>query len=142
LLLLDEPSVGVDPVSRREIWQLAMDLSGPETSLVWTTNILEDAAKCDEVLLLHEGQVRYAGAPAGLAAEAKGRCFARPLGAGVPRHVLQEQLLDAGIVAGRIEGADLPQCLMMANRSLPALWPKPSQIGAASPINLQLLQSG
>lgn len=65
LMLLDEPSVGVDPVSRREIWDLAQELAGPGSSIVWTTSILEDAGKCDEVLLLHEGQVRYAGPPEG-----------------------------------------------------------------------------
>ncbi|MCZ8321110.1 MAG: ATP-binding cassette domain-containing protein [Novosphingobium sp.] len=105
LMLLDEPSVGVDPVSRREIWQLAMDLSGPETSLVWTTNILEDAARCDEVLLLHEGEVRYSGPPAGLAGQAAGRCHARRLSAGLPRLSLQQLLLKPEVLSGRIEGS-------------------------------------
>lgn len=104
LMLLDEPSVGVDPVSRREIWQLAMDLSGPETSLVWTTNILEDAARCDEVLLLHEGEVRYSGPPEGLAQQAAGRCHARQLADGLPRRSLQRHLLEPGVLSGRIEG--------------------------------------
>lgn len=104
LMLLDEPSVGVDPVSRREIWQLAMDLSGPETSLVWTTNILEDAARCDEVLLLHEGEVRYSGPPTGLADRAAGRCHARRLSGGLPRHSLQKLLLEPSVLSGRIEG--------------------------------------
>ncbi len=107
LMLLDEPSVGVDPVSRQEIWQLAVDLSGPETSLVWTTNILEDAARCDEIVLLHEGEVRYHGPPDGLAAVAEGRCFSRPLPAGVRRAGLQGLLLDPEVISGRIEGGEL-----------------------------------
>lgn len=107
LMLLDEPSVGVDPVSRQEIWQLAMDLSGPETSLVWTTNILEDAARCDEIVLLHEGTIRYHGPPAGLAAGAEGRCFSRTLPDGLRRKALQDLLIEPGVVSGRIEGGQL-----------------------------------
>jgi len=107
LILLDEPSVGVDPVSRQEIWQLAMDLSSPRTGLVWTTNILEDAAKCDEIVLLHEGAIKYHGPPAGLATIADGRCFSRPLPQGVRRRALQELLLEPGTISGRIEGGRL-----------------------------------
>lgn len=107
LMLLDEPSVGVDPVSRQEIWQLAMDLSSPQTSLVWTTNILEDAARCDEIVLLHEGAIRYHGPPVGLAAGARDRCFSQPLPSGVRRKALQDLLLDPGVISGRIEGGEL-----------------------------------
>ena len=107
LMLLDEPSVGVDPVSRQEIWQLAMDLSGPGTSLVWTTNILEDAARCDEIVLLHEGEIRYHGPPDGLAEGARGRCYSRALPDGVRRQALQDLLLDPTVVSGRIEGGEL-----------------------------------
>jgi ABC-2 type transport system ATP-binding protein len=104
LMLLDEPSVGVDPVSRREIWQLADELAGPDSSVVWTTSILEDAARCDEVLLLHEGEVRYAGDPAGLAALAKGRTYARRLADAGRRQALQQALEQPEIVAAAIEG--------------------------------------
>ncbi len=75
LMLLDEPSVGVDPLSRREIWQLARELSEPDTTIVWATSILDDAEKCDELLVLHEGQIRYSGASAGLTAFAEGRVY-------------------------------------------------------------------
>lgn len=107
LMLLDEPSVGVDPVSRQEIWQLAMDLCGPDSSLVWTTNILEDAARCDEIILLHEGAIRYHGAPEDLALGAAGRCFARALPQGQRRQALQDVLQHPAIVTGRIEGGEL-----------------------------------
>ncbi len=113
LMLLDEPSVGVDPVSRQEIWQLAMELSTAETSMVWTTNVLEDAARCDEIVLLHEGEIRYQGPPAGLAAVAKGRCFARPLAAGVRRSALKELMIEPAAISGRIEGG-LLHALMRA----------------------------
>ena len=107
LMLLDEPSVGVDPVSRREIWQLAHELTGPGSSVVWTTSILEDAERCDEVLLLHEGQVHYAGPPSGLAALAMGRTFARPLGATGRRQALQATLEQPEVASAGIEGDSL-----------------------------------
>ncbi len=104
LLLLDEPSVGVDPVSRREIWQLAHELAGPDSSVVWTTSILEDAERCDEILLLHEGRVRYAGPPQGLAARAQGRVFARAIGAQNRRQSLQAALERKDVVTAAIVG--------------------------------------
>lgn len=107
LMLLDEPSVGVDPVSRQEIWQLARELCTPGTGLVWTTNILEDAARCDDVLLLHEGLVRYHGPPARLSAGAGGRCYARPLNGEPARAALGALLAEPGVVSGRIAGGTL-----------------------------------
>jgi len=104
LMLLDEPSVGVDPVSRREIWQLAQDLAGPGSSIVWTTSILDDAERCDELLLLHEGRVHYAGSPHGLAQRAAGRTFYRPLGAARPREAVQAVLEQPGVISAGISG--------------------------------------
>jgi ABC-2 type transport system ATP-binding protein len=107
LMLLDEPSVGVDPVSRAEIWQLALDLAGKTSSIIWTTNILEDAARCDEVLLLHEGRALYSGPPQGLAERARGYSFSCALSRGKPRDVLQGLQSQPGVVAGRIAGGRL-----------------------------------
>ncbi len=107
LMLLDEPSVGVDPVSRREIWQLAQDLAGPNSSIVWTTSILEDAGLCDEVLLLHEGRVHYYGPPDGLAACAKGRTFSRPIREDSRRGQLQRVLELPDVISAVIVGDQL-----------------------------------
>lgn len=107
LMLLDEPSVGVDPVSRREIWQLAQELAGPGSSIVWTTSILEDAERCDDVLLLHDGQVRYAGPPAGLAERAAGKVWFTPLPDAGRRQSLQSALERPEVVTASITGAGL-----------------------------------
>ena len=56
LLLLDEPGVGVDPVSRRELWQIVKDLAGDGIGVLWSTAYLDEAEKCDTVTLLSEGQ--------------------------------------------------------------------------------------
>ena len=104
LMLLDEPSVGVDPVSRREIWQLAQELAGAGSSIVWTTSILDDAERCDELLLLHEGKVHYAGPPGGLAQRAAGRTYSRALGTARPRDAVQALLEQPEIVTAGIAG--------------------------------------
>ncbi len=107
LMLLDEPSVGVDPVSRREIWDLAQDLAGGTSAIVWTTSILEDANKCDEVILLHHGRALYSGPPAGLAAKANGRTFARPLPTTARRDALQDTLESPEVISAAMSGRSL-----------------------------------
>jgi ABC-2 type transport system ATP-binding protein len=66
LLLLDEPGVGVDPISRRELWKMVHDLIGQGLTVLWSTAYLDEAELCAEVLLLNEGQLLFAGAPSDL----------------------------------------------------------------------------
>jgi ABC-2 type transport system ATP-binding protein len=75
LLLLDEPSVGVDPVSRRELWKIVRALVGNETGVIWSTAYLDEAERCDEVILLNEGKILYSGIPKKLSARMDGRTF-------------------------------------------------------------------
>ena len=49
VLLLDEPSVGVDPISRRELWQLVSHFVTSGTTVVWSTSYLDEAAQCNGV---------------------------------------------------------------------------------------------
>ena len=56
LLLLDEPSVGVDPVSRRELWKMVHELADTGIGVLWSTAYLDEAERCHSVLLLDEGQ--------------------------------------------------------------------------------------
>ncbi len=76
LLLLDEPSVGVDPVSRRELWHMVHDLADQGVAVVWATAYLDEAERCHRVLLLDRGQVLHDGAPQDLTAPMEGRSFA------------------------------------------------------------------
>lgn len=62
-LLLDEPTVGVDPLSRKELWQMVCSLQSHNTTILWTTSYLEEASLCDAVLLLHEGKALFYGPP-------------------------------------------------------------------------------
>ena len=63
LLLLDEPSVGVDPISRRELWKMVEDLTKDGIGVVWSTAYLDEAEACDRVLLLNQGKLLFAGSP-------------------------------------------------------------------------------
>ena len=75
-LLLDEPTVGVDPISRRELWEIVYRLTQAERmSVLVSTAYLDEAERCDEVIVLHEGQVLVRGRPAELGAAAHGRTF-------------------------------------------------------------------
>jgi len=78
LLLLDEPSVGVDPASRRELWRIVEQLrqeDGEEMGVVWATSYLDEAERCAQVLLLHEGRLLDAAPPAAFLAPLAGRVF-------------------------------------------------------------------
>jgi ABC-2 type transport system ATP-binding protein len=93
LLLLDEPTVGVDPVSRRELWQIVYRLVGEEgVSVLLSTAYLDEAERCDEVVLLHDGQVLGQAAPGEFSAGMNGRTYsvAAP---GMSKRALQARLL-------------------------------------------------
>jgi ABC-type multidrug transport system ATPase subunit len=66
LLLLDEPTVGVDPVARRDFWTMLKSLRAEGITLMVSTPYMDEAALCDEVLLLHEGSILAQGTPAAL----------------------------------------------------------------------------
>jgi ABC-2 type transport system ATP-binding protein len=117
LLLLDEPGVGVDPVSRRELWQMVKDLTGEGVGVLWSTAYLDEAEACDTVYLLSEGRMLHAGPPADLLARVEGRIFRVPVPAETRRHVLSE-LLDRGDVEdGTVQGAGVR--LLMKTSSPP-----------------------
>lgn len=62
-LLLDEPSVGVDPISRRELFKMVKDLSGDGTTILWSTAYLDEAFNFDTTIVLNEGKVIFEGKP-------------------------------------------------------------------------------
>jgi len=105
LLLLDEPTVGVDPVSRRELWTIVYRLVQDEgMSVLLSTAYLDEAERCDEVILLHEGQVLDQGEPAALSERVRGRTFAVSA-PGVSKRELQHALESAaGVVDAIIQG--------------------------------------
>jgi ABC-2 type transport system ATP-binding protein len=69
LLILDEPTTGVDPVSRREFWDILFDLRRQGITLVVATPYMDEAALCDSLLVLHKGAVLRQGTPPRLLGE-------------------------------------------------------------------------
>lgn len=63
LILLDEPTNGVDPVSRREFWKILYDLLSEGVTIVVSTAYLDEAERCNRVALMHEGRFIRLGAP-------------------------------------------------------------------------------
>jgi ABC-2 type transport system ATP-binding protein len=68
VLLLDEPTTGVDPVSRREFWKLLSEFLGRGLTIVMATPYLDEAERCARVALLHEGRLLALDAPPALQA--------------------------------------------------------------------------
>jgi ABC-2 type transport system ATP-binding protein len=66
ILFLDEPTGGVDPVSRREFWRLIDQLSRDGTTVLVTTHYLDEAERCDRVAILHGGRLAAIGTTAAL----------------------------------------------------------------------------
>ena len=105
LLLLDEPTVGVDPVSRRELWQIIGHLTREaKTTVLFSTAYLDEAERCDAVLLIHEGRLLGSGPPASFTAEMAGRSFFA--NAALGRRRLQARLANApGVIDAVIQGS-------------------------------------
>jgi len=76
LLLLDEPTVGVDPLSRRELWAIIYRLVKESGfTVLLSTAYLDEAERCQEVILMHQGKVLQAGPPGEFTATMTGRSF-------------------------------------------------------------------
>jgi ribosome-dependent ATPase len=72
ILLLDEPSTGVDPLSRRQLWELLNSfITETGTTLVLATSYMDEAERCHSVRFLHEGEIIYTGDPEQLMTEEK-----------------------------------------------------------------------
>jgi ABC-2 type transport system ATP-binding protein len=122
LLLLDEPTVGVDPVSRRELWAIVDRLVRDEgMSVLLSTAYLDEAERCAEVVLLHEGRVLDVGPPAELSARMTGRIWAvaRPGQPATRQRELQAYLAALpGVVDALVQGEHVR--VVSATNEIPA----------------------
>src|SRR5438128_6432032 len=75
LIILDEPTTGVDPVSRREFWKLLSEFLSQGITIVMATPYLDEAERCARVALLHEGSVLALDTPAALRAMLPGTLY-------------------------------------------------------------------
>jgi len=72
VLFLDEPTNGVDPVSRRELWEFLRELSGEGTAILVSTPYMDEAERCDRAGLLFEGRLLLSGSPSELLQKMEG----------------------------------------------------------------------
>ncbi|MBL8643036.1 MAG: ABC transporter ATP-binding protein, partial [Rhodospirillaceae bacterium] len=111
ILLLDEPSVGVDPVSRRELWSMVRALQDTGIAVLWSTAYLDEADGCDHVILLHDGQVLDEGAPAAISGHVASRTWRVPVPAGPDagrkRDLQRAAMTLPGVVDAQIKGRNL-----------------------------------
>lgn len=105
-LLLDEPGVGVDPISRRELMKMVYSLRDQGITVLWSTSYLDEAEKFDSVLLLNEGKSVFNGLPQNLTTKLSGRVFQTKSPPENPRKFLrgimkeENNLIDA-VIAGQ-----------------------------------------
>ncbi len=124
LLLLDEPSVGVDPISRRELWRMVHELTGEGVGVVWTTAYLDEAENCNEVLVLNNGKLLYQGDPKAMRAGIEDRIFLVRGASGERRTLLTGALARPEIIDGVIQGEAVR--LVVAEGAAP---PRPEDLG-------------
>ncbi|WP_414041953.1 ATP-binding cassette domain-containing protein [Acidithiobacillus sp. M4-SHS-6] len=75
LLLLDEPTVGVDPIARRELWEIIQGLRAQGLTVFMSTAYFDEAERCDELILIHQGKLLKKDTAKAFGAPLQGRCF-------------------------------------------------------------------
>lgn len=123
LLLLDEPTVGVDPLSRRELWEILQQLVAEENlTVLVSTAYMDEAEMCSKVIVLHEGKVLVEDTPENLRKLAQGKCYKVAPPQGVPSRILQAALLDDedNVIDAVPEGGEV-RFILRALEALPHL---------------------
>lgn len=116
VLLLDEPSVGVDPISRRELWKMVGELAQDGMTVVWSTSYLDEAELCDEVRLMNQGHFTASGTPAMLIDSMAGRTLHLCGIKNNRREVLRQALNVPEVMDGVIQGSNIRLVLREADK--------------------------
>jgi ABC-2 type transport system ATP-binding protein len=105
VLLLDEPTTGLDPGARRDLWQYLQMLRDEErVSVLVTTHLMEEAERCDRLAIMNEGNLVALGTPAELKSEIGGDV------------ILLDAVHDAGVLAERIRARFHVETTVMENQ--------------------------
>jgi ABC-2 type transport system ATP-binding protein len=105
VLLLDEPTTGLDPGARRDLWQYLQILRDEErVSVLVTTHLMEEAERCDRLAILNEGNLVALGTPAELKSEIGGDV------------ILLDAASDAGLLADHIRSRFRVETTVLGNQ--------------------------
>jgi drug efflux transport system ATP-binding protein len=129
VLLLDEPTTGVDPISRRELWKIVGVLLEEGITVIWSTGYLDEAERCDAVLLLNDGKQLFSGSPAELTARVEGRVYSIA-GALKNRPLLTRLLNREDVVDGVLQGSHIR---VVMQEELPPEVEEPARVERAAP---------
>jgi ABC-2 type transport system ATP-binding protein len=120
LLILDEPTVGVDPLSRRELWQIILALVRRDAlCAIVSTAYMDEAEKCNKVIIMGEGLILAEGTPDAIRALAKGRSHLLRPPQGEPPRILQSKLIDSEGVADAVPEGGLVRVVCAEGGSVP-----------------------
>ena len=115
LLLLDEPTVGVDPLSRRELWEIIRKLVKEGMTVLLSSSFLDEAEACERVLVLNEGKKLAEGPPAEVSGLALGRTFLAQPPDGMKPRDFQARLLDESDVVDAVPEGGQVRLVSQAN---------------------------
>ncbi len=108
LLILDEPTVGVDPVSRRELWQIINQMLQEEhISVLMSTAYLDEAERCDDVILMHEGRILDQASPDDFSEKMHNRTFVAHSDTLSKRHLQFRLSREPGVLDALIDNDDI-----------------------------------
>ncbi len=118
ILLLDEPSVGVDPISRKELWSMVYELVQEGIAVLWSTAYMDEAERCAEVLVLNEGRLLYKGPPKDLTARIQEQTFLFSVPDTERRAFATRALQDSDVLDAVLQGAHV-RLLMRKSQGYP-----------------------
>jgi len=134
LLLLDEPTVGVDPLSRRELWEIVRALVSEQgLTVLLSTAYLDEAERCERIIMLHEGRVLAHGAPAEVTALAAGCSFVLYPAAGESPRTLQAAMLDEPDTIDAVPDGGLVRVVSARGTPPPAAVPGAERVEPVAP---------
>jgi ABC-2 type transport system ATP-binding protein len=119
LLFLDEPTSGVDPVARRQFWDLLYDLAGRGVTLFVTTHYMDEAAHCNQLAFIYRGRIVAEGTPSELRAEQ------------VDQRIFDISVPDTDLAMATLEADPEIAETYLSGASLHAVVPAASTLGAA-----------
>ena len=140
VLLLDEPTTGVDPVSRRDFWGILYRLRETGVAIVMATAYMDEAERCSRLALLHEGRLRYCDTPQGLKARMPGTLLALSAGTATALRTVRERASALpGVLGTLLMGDRVHVRVDDAGRRLPELR---AELGDVDQLRIEPTQPG